>query len=278
MSAKPDFKIIIPARFASKRLPGKALKKILGIPMIQHVYQRAMETSASDIIVATDHDDIVKVVEQFGGNVTMTKKDHATGTDRISEVIHTKLWSDDTIVVNLQGDEPHIPAQLIQATAEALTTNSQCDIATLATKITSTKDILNPNMVKIVINNNSEALYFSRSAIPYNKNWNQNTNKNTSENKADDNPKTKFPYYHHIGLYAYTVGFLKQFPTLKPCPIELSESLEQLRALCYGYRIFVKIIDTSPGHGVDTEQDLVRIEKLLSRTKITRDSLQNKPV
>jgi len=258
MNNNPDFKIIIPARFASTRLPGKALKPLLGLPMIQHVYQRAMETSASEVIVATDHNDIVQAVEKFGGNVMMTKVDHPTGTDRISEVIQAQSWSDDTIVVNLQGDEPHIPAQLIQATAEALADNSQCDIATLATKITSIDEVLNPNRVKIVLNNNHEALYFSRAAIPYNKKWNIET-----ESKW----QIDYPYYHHIGLYAYTVGFLKQFPSLTPCPIELAESLEQLRALCYGYRIFVSVIDSSPGHGVDTEADLQRVEKLLSKSK-----------
>jgi len=255
MKSKPEFKIIIPARFASTRLPGKALKMLLGKPMIEHVYQRATETSASEIIVATDHHDIADVVTQFGGNVMMTKADHPTGTDRISEVIEAQSWSDDTIVVNLQGDEPHIPAELIQATAQALVTNSQCDIATLATKISSIEDVLNPNMVKIVLNNKSEALYFSRAAIPHNKKWGNDSSKEIFE----------YPYYHHIGLYAYTVGFLRQFPTLTPCAIELSESLEQLRALCYGYRIFVKVIDKSPGHGVDTEEDLIRVEKLMSK-------------
>ncbi|MFV2061710.1 MAG: 3-deoxy-manno-octulosonate cytidylyltransferase [Gammaproteobacteria bacterium] len=269
MNTKPDFKIIIPARFASSRLPGKALKPLLGIPMIQHVYQRAMETTASEIIVATDHEDIANVVKQFGGNVKMTKIDHPTGTDRISEVIDSLSWSDETIVVNLQGDEPHIPAQLIQDTAEVLTSNPQCDIATLATKMSSIKDILNPNMVKITLNNNNEALYFSRAAIPYNKKWTQNANKQVILNDNDDTESLKLPaeipYYHHIGLYAYTVGFLRQFPTLAPCPLELSESLEQLRALCYGYRIFVKVIKQSPGHGVDTEEDILRVEKLLSK-------------
>ncbi len=256
MNSKPDFKIIIPARFASTRLPGKALKTILGLPMIQHVYQRASETSASEIIVATDHQDIASAVMQFGGNVMLTKVDHPTGTDRISEVINAQSWSDDTIVVNLQGDEPHIPAQLIQETAQALTENSQCDIATLATKMSSIDDVLNPNMVKIVLNNNFEASYFSRAPIPYNKKWDQKNQLKTLDSNT--------PYYHHIGLYAYTVGFLRQFPTLTPCPNELSESLEQLRALCYGYRIFVKIIAQSPGHGVDTEEDLLRVEKLMS--------------
>jgi 3-deoxy-manno-octulosonate cytidylyltransferase (CMP-KDO synthetase) len=260
MNFKPDFKIVIPARFASTRLPGKALKPLLGIPMIQHVYQRAMETSASDIIVATDHNDIAQAVKKFGGNVMMTKLDHPTGTDRISEVIHAQSWSDDTIVVNLQGDEPHIPAKLIQETAESLALNSQCDIATLATKITTMEDVVNPNMVKIVLNNNNEALYFSRATIPYNKKWN---------NKDKLKQEIEFPYYHHIGLYAYTVGFLKQFPSLTPCSIELAESLEQLRALYYGYRIFVKIINSSPGHGVDTEADINRVEKLLAKSNST---------
>jgi len=195
MNSKTDFKIIIPARFASTRLPGKALKQLLGKPMIQHVYQRASETGASEIIVATDHGDIKQAVENFGGKVMMTKANHPTGTDRIAEVIQAQSWSDDTIVVNLQGDEPHIPAQLIQQTAEALAENSQCDIATLGTKIHSIDEILDPNRVKIVLNNNNEALYFSRAAIPYNKKWN------------DQNTEIEFPYYHHIGLYAYTVGF-----------------------------------------------------------------------
>ncbi|VAW94464.1 3-deoxy-manno-octulosonate cytidylyltransferase [hydrothermal vent metagenome] len=225
--------------------------------MIQHVYLRATETNASDIIVATDHEDIANAVTQFGGNVMMTKVDHPTGTDRLSQVIKAQSWSDDTIVVNLQGDEPHIPASLIQATAHALASNPQCDIATLATKMHSIEDILNPNRVKITLNNKSEALYFSRSAIPYDKKWNQ-----TDGNLILDN---KTPYYHHIGMYAYTVGFLKQFPNLTPCPIELAESLEQLRALCHGYRIFVHIIEQSPGHGVDTPEDLQRIEKLMSK-------------
>lgn len=237
------FKIVVPARFASTRLPGKPLIDIHGKPMIEWVYQAALQSQAEQVVVATDDERIAEVVKKFGGDCCMTREDHATGSDRIVEVCEKLGWADDTVIVNLQGDEPLMPAQNLSQVAFNLQT-SGCDMATLHKSI-DVQTAQNPNQVKLVHDQQGRALYFSRSCIPYQR----------DESVAE--------YYGHIGLYAYRVGFLKVYATLAPCMLEQSEKLEQLRALYYGYSIHTELAQQLPGIGVDTKEDLLQVTQLL---------------
>lgn len=238
-----DFKIIIPARYASTRLPGKPLVDIHGRPMIEWVYRAAQQSHAQQIVIATDDERILKVVNDFGGDCCMTRSDHTTGSDRIVEVCEQMGWSDDTIIVNLQGDEPLMPAPNLSQVALNLE-QSGCDMATLH-KAIDQQSALNPNQVKLVHDQHGKALYFSRAAIPFQR----------------DEAVAQF--YGHIGLYAYRVGFLKTYATLAPCMLEQSEKLEQLRALYYGYSIHTELAAQNPGIGVDTEEDLHQVREIL---------------
>ncbi len=238
-----DFKIVIPARYASSRLPGKPLIDIHGKPMIEWVYQAALQSHAQQVVVATDDERILKVVESFGGDYCMTRSDHSTGSDRIVEVCEKQGWSDETIIVNLQGDEPLMPAQNLTQVAQNLQ-QSGYDMATLHKSIDQ-QSAQNPNLVKLVHDQYGKALYFSRSAIPFQR----------------DEPVAQ--YYGHIGLYAYRVGFLKTYATLLPCMMEQSEKLEQLRALYYGYSIHTELAALTPGIGVDTREDLLEVTEIL---------------
>jgi 3-deoxy-manno-octulosonate cytidylyltransferase (CMP-KDO synthetase) len=238
-----DFRIVIPARYDSTRLPGKPLRSINGRPMIDWVYRAAQQAGASEIIVATDDQRICTAVEGFGGRACMTASSHQSGTDRILEVVRQLGWSDDSIVVNLQGDEPLMPAANLRQVASNLVA-SECDMATLHKEIDS-EHAGDPNQVKLVHDHRGHALYFSRSLIPYDR-------------------STRHPSYcGHIGLYAYRVGFIEAFSQMEPCALELAESLEQLRALCNGYSIHSEIARELPGPGVDTEADLQRVEQLM---------------
>jgi len=239
-----DFRIVIPARYASTRLPGKPLRAINGKPMIEWVYRAAQQAGASEIIVATDDQRIRAVVDGFGGRACMTASSHHSGTDRILEVVRQLGWSDDSIVVNLQGDEPLMPAANLRQVASNLVA-SECDMATLHKEIDS-EHAQDPNQVKLVHDHRGHALYFSRSLIPY------------------DRSGTLTSYCGHIGLYAYRVGFIEAFSQLQPCELELAESLEQLRALCNGYSIHSEIARELPGPGIDTEADLQRVQQLMS--------------
>jgi 3-deoxy-manno-octulosonate cytidylyltransferase (CMP-KDO synthetase) len=234
-----DFKVIIPARYASTRLPGKPLLQILGKPMIQWVYQVALESQAGEVIIATDDDRIMESVQSFGGKFCKTNKNHETGTDRIVEVTALMGWPDDTVIVNLQGDEPLMPSQNLTQVAQNLV-NSGCDMATLHKSIDE-KAALDPNQVKLVVDKKGRALYFSRSSIPFNR----------------DNDCAA--YFGHIGLYAYRVGFLKTYAQLQPSMLEQSEKLEQLRALYHGYSIHTELARQTPGTGVDTAEDLNKV-------------------
>ncbi len=238
-----DFRIVIPARFASSRLPGKPLRTIHGKPMIEWVYATAQQANATEVVVATDDRRIADVVEGFGGRACMTDSAHRSGTDRILEVVQKLAWTADSIVVNLQGDEPLMPAVNITQVADNLATN-ECTMATLH-KIVDVEHAQDPNLVKLVHDRNGHALYFSRSMIPF-----------------DRNGEVK-QYLGHIGIYAYRAGFIKIFSELEPCDLEVAESLEQLRALCNGYAIHTEIARAEPGPGVDTEEDLVKVEKLI---------------
>jgi 3-deoxy-manno-octulosonate cytidylyltransferase (CMP-KDO synthetase) len=239
-----DFRIVIPARYASTRLPGKPLRTIHDRPMIEWVYRAAQQAGASEIIVATDDQRIRAVVDGFGGRACMTASSHHSGTDRILEVVRQLGWSDDSIVVNLQGDEPLMPAANLRQVASNLVA-SECDMATLHKEIDS-EHAQDPNQVKLVHDHRGHALYFSRSLIPY------------------DRSGTLTSYCGHIGLYAYRVGFIEAFSQLQPCALELAESLEQLRALCNGYSIHSEIARELPGPGIDTEADLQRVQQLMS--------------
>ncbi|MEY4717825.1 MAG: hypothetical protein RL563_443 [Pseudomonadota bacterium] len=244
------FKVVIPARYASTRLPGKPLLEIAGKPMIAHVCERALEAEAEQVVVATDDQRIYDTVSSLGLTVVMTSPDHQSGTERIAEVAAIQGWNPDTIIVNLQGDEPLIPPSYIRDAAESLASQNQAGIATLAARILEADEIFNPNAVKVVLNKNDYALYFSRAPIP----WNRASF--PDHHLADDK---SLPYLRHIGLYAYTVGFLQRYCGWEPSPLESIESLEQLRILWHGEKVLVKIVEQTPEAGVDTEEDLWRV-------------------
>ncbi len=248
MTAK--FKVVIPARYGSTRLPGKPLLDIAGKPMIVHVCERALEANAEQVVVATDDQRIFDAVQGLGLQAVMTDANHQSGTERIAEVARIKGWGDDDIVVNLQGDEPLIPPDYIRDVAAALASQSKAGIATLAAKIEDADEIFNPNAVKVVLDKDGYALYFSRASIP----WNRATFPDRHE--PADSP---LPHLRHIGMYAYTVGFLNRYCSWPASPLESVESLEQLRILWHGEKVLVKIVAQAPEAGVDTEEDLWRV-------------------
>lgn len=249
-----SFKVVIPARYASTRLPGKPLLPIAGKPMIQHVFERAQTSGAAEIIVATDDDRIASAVEGFGGDVCMTSTDHRSGTDRIAEVVKQRGWAEDEIVVNLQGDEPTMPASLVRQVAEDMATHTDAVITTLSTAITDRETLFDPHVVKVVCDAKGYALLFSRAPVPWHR----------DEFLHPDRPLPEVGHFQrHIGLYAYRAGFLDQYISWPPAPIEIAESLEQLRVLWHGKRIHVSEAVEAPGHGVDTGDDLKRVEKSL---------------
>lgn len=256
------FKIVIPARYASTRLPGKPLKKLNGKTLIEHVYIAATKTDADEVIIATDHLDIMDAVTSFGGEAIMTKENHLSGTDRIHEVATLKQWNPSTIVVNLQGDEPLVQADNIHSLVELLSINDSADMSTLAVRISDMKAIVDPNVVKVVLDHSKFALYFSRAPIP----WIRECFDINSMSEIIL-PKNTPSFYAHVGLYAYKVKTLQAFSTLVPSDLEVAESLEQLRLLSNGMKIIVSISDTAPAHGVDTPADLLAVEKILSKTK-----------
>ncbi len=237
-----DFVIVIPARYASTRLPGKPLREINGKPMIQHVHDRARESGARDVVIATDDERIAETAEAFGAQVCMTGDQHRSGTERIAEVCDLLDWPDDLIVVNLQGDEPAMPAGLIDQCASLLQ-QSSADIATLASPLLSQDDVDNPNVVKVVCSDNGDALYFSRAAIPH-------------PRAAESQEAARQAALHHHGIYAYRCGVLRRLVNEPPSQLEVCEQLEQLRALSLGMTIRVGQPSTRPGAGVDTEEDL----------------------
>lgn len=251
------FKVVIPARYASTRLPGKPLLNIAGKPMIAHVCERAVAANASEVVVATDDQRIFDSVTDLGIKVVMTRVDHQSGTERIAEVAEQCGWIDTDIIVNLQGDEPLIPSAYISNLAQALAAQKVAGIATLAAEIRDTQEIYNPNAVKVVLNKNSYALYFSRAAIP----WDRDNF--TTECKQ---PSGLIPYLRHIGMYAYTVSFLNQYCAWESSLLEKVEALEQLRILWYGEPILVKIVAETPEAGVDTQEDLQRVAQILSKS------------
>ena len=247
-----SFIAIIPARYGSSRLPGKPLADINGKPMVVHVMERALESGAKRVIVATDHPEVVKAVEAAGGEVCMTRADHQSGTERLAEVIELCQFADDEIIVNVQGDEPLIPPVIIRQVAENLA-NSEAGMSTLAVPIETAEEAFNPNAVKVVRNAKGYAMYFSRAAIP----WERERFAVSKETIGD-------VFLRHIGIYAYRAGFIRQYVKWEPSELEHIELLEQLRVLWYGEKIHVDVAKAIPSIGVDTPEDLERVRAILS--------------
>ena len=250
-----EFVVIIPARYASSRLPAKPLADIHGKPMVQHVYEKALASGAKRVIVATDHLEIEAAVKRFDGEVLITREDHESGTERLAEVVTKLNLPDDTIVVNVQGDEPLIPPQNIAQVANLLASDS-APMATLSVAIEDIEEALNPNAVKVVADNHNNALYFSRATIPY--------DRNRFLGKDEISEIGNF-YQRHIGIYAYRAGFIKEYITLDVSPLEQIESLEQLRVLYHGKKIKVQTAIEAPQPGVDTPEDLAKVNAFLSK-------------
>ncbi len=249
------FKVVIPARYASSRLPGKPLVDIAGKPMIWHSWQRGLDAAASsnDVVIATDDERIFDVASAFGANTVMTSMDHDNGSERIGEVADIMGWSSDTIVVNLQGDEPLLPPGLVKQVAADIDANTEAAIATLGYPIQDPGALSNPNIVKVVRDKAGFAHYFSRACIPH--------DRSASGNVKDTG---NYPYLRHIGLYAYRVHTLRTVNALEAAPTEVVEKLEQLRALWHGLRIYVGIADIAPPQGVDTPADLDAVRRTIA--------------
>jgi 3-deoxy-manno-octulosonate cytidylyltransferase (CMP-KDO synthetase) len=245
-----SFTVLIPARLASTRLPRKPLADIVGLPMVVRVAQQALRSKASRVVVAADHADIVSACQAHGINAVLTRADHATGSDRLAECCELLGLDGDATVVNVQGDEPLIDPRLINACANALQAHGDCVMSTVAHAISNSADLLNPNVVKVVLDAAGRALLFSRAPIPW---W-----RDAPQASALSAP----PPLRHVGIYAYRVGFLRAFPKLAVSPLEVTESLEQLRVLWHGERIAVHVTALTPGPGVDTAADLERVRAL----------------
>lgn len=248
------FTVVIPARYASTRLPGKPLQDIAGKPMIQHVWEQACKSSAGQVVVATDDARIKEACQGFGAQVLLTRIDHNSGTDRLAEVAAALGLAADAIVVNVQGDEPLVPPAIIDQVAANLAANPQAAIATLAEPISDVAALFNPNVVKVASDLNGLALTFSRAPLP----WARD-----AFAAGRDTLPADVPYRRHIGIYAYRAGFLHDFVAWGPCWLENTECLEQLRALWHGVRIHVADAQEAPPAGVDTQEDLDRVRRLL---------------
>ncbi len=252
------YRIVIPARFASTRLPGKPLADIAGKPMIVRVVEAARRARADGVWVATDDDRIAAAVRSCGYEAVMTAARHSSGTERIAEVADVLGWDDTDIVINVQGDEPLLEPTLIDGVATALDADGDAAMATAAYPLADVADFFNPNVVKVVCDRRGRALYFSRAPIP----WDRDGFARDRDVLPED-----FPVLRHIGLYAYRVGFLRRFGELAPSPLERCESLEQLRALWHGYPIQVVCVDHGPLPGVDTPEDLERVCRLFDAAR-----------
>ena len=250
-----SFTVIIPARYASSRLPGKPLADIHGKPMIIRVMEQAQKSSASRVIIATDNQQVFDVVQSYGGEVVLTSDKHNSGTERLAEVINTFQLADDEVIVNVQGDEPLIPPIIIDQVADNLV-NYKTGMATLAVPIDSVEEAFNPGAVKVVMDKDGYALYFSRATIP----WERDRFAQLSEqNKLDSIGDF---YLRHIGIYAYRAGFIRQYIQWAPSALEQIEMLEQLRVLWYGEKIHVAVAKQAPAIGVDTQEDLDKVRAL----------------
>lgn len=247
------FTVIIPARFASTRLPGKPLADIHGKPMVVRVMEQALKSGASRVIIATDHQEVVDAVQRAGGEACMTDSNHHSGTERLAEVIEKYQFADDEIIVNVQGDEPLIPPMIISQVANNLAT-CQAEMGTLAVPINNAEEAFNPNAVKVVMDQSGYALYFSRAAIP----WQRDQFAVNKQIIGDH-------FLRHIGIYAYRAGFIRRYVTWPASPLENIEMLEQLRVLWYGEKIHVAVAAQAPGAGVDTPEDLDSVRKIFAQ-------------
>jgi 3-deoxy-manno-octulosonate cytidylyltransferase (CMP-KDO synthetase) len=245
--------VIIPARYASTRLPGKPLADVGGKSLVQRVYEQAQASGASSVVIATDDERIRAAAESFGATVCLTRTDHRSGTDRLAEVIEKRAIGEREIVINLQGDEPLMPPGLIRQVAEALESHPDAAMSTACHAIHERAEFLNPNVVKVVFDLAGYASYFSRAPIPW-----------PRENMAGE-AEDPINAYRHIGLYGYRAGFVRRYATWPVCAIEQTEQLEQLRALWHGERIAVCVANELPGPGVDTPEDLERVRKIFKK-------------
>lgn len=248
--------VVIPARYASERLPGKPLLDIAGRPMLAHVHDRATSSGVGPVIVASDDERVAVAMRACGADVVLTSNAHRSGTDRIAEVVAVRNLDAATVVVNVQGDEPLLPPELIAQVAENLSCREEFAIATLCTSIEREDEIFDPDVVKVVFDDAGRAAYFSRAPIPY--------CRGHFETRTGTVPASS-RHYRHIGLYAYRAGFLSRFASLSPAPWELAESLEQLRAIHHGYPIHVETARVPPGPGVDTPADLARVRTMFAQ-------------
>jgi 3-deoxy-manno-octulosonate cytidylyltransferase (CMP-KDO synthetase) len=271
------FHVVIPARFSSTRLPGKPMLLIGGKPMVVRVAEQAAQSGAQQIWIATDHHPIMAAMHEHGFKACMTRADHPSGTDRIAEVVAQHNWADDTIVVNVQGDEPLMPPKLIRAVAQHLHDHPECAIATACHPIHDEASMRNPNIVKTVLDKDGNAMYFSRAPIPYPRDafmglfspaGRDGDSSSLRRGRAErgGTGRGELPanmtILRHIGIYAYRASFLRAYSQLAPTAIEQIEALEQLRALWHGYKIGVTITQDAPPSGVDTEADLLLARKL----------------
>ena len=252
-----NFTVIIPARHASSRFPGKPLADIAGKPMVVRVAERAKRSGAREVLIATDHPEIISAAGRFGFTAVMTRRDHASGTDRVAEVVAKRRYPARHIVVNVQGDEPLIEPALIRAVAANLARHRDAQIATACTPLGDARDLVNPNVVKVVLDDAGYALYFSRAPVPF--------AREAYVGGIHAIPRG-LPVYRHLGIYAYRCAFLRRFTRLKPAAIERFEALEQLRALAHGFRISVAVTRQAPHAGIDTPDDLKRVRRLLRRS------------
>lgn len=255
MNLEIDFSVVIPARYDSTRFPGKVLVDIKGKPMVQHVVERALEAGAKRIIVATDSQKVADTLKPYSSinnyEIVLTSKAHESGTERIAEVVQLKNMGDQNIVVNVQGDEPFVPSENIRQVAWLLAQSNE-KMSTLCTKLDARDEIVNPNSVKVVRDAKKKALYFSRATIPF--------ERAALLNDITDPANADMSYLRrHIGIYAYTVGYIKQYVDYDASPLEKIESLEQLRALWYGDGIIVDDAVKPPPVGIDTPEDLTRL-------------------
>lgn len=246
-------RIIIPARYGSTRLPAKLLIEIGGKPILQHTYERALACDFDSILIATDHPEIAACCEKIGADYVMTSNAHPSGTDRCAEAAAMKGYADEDLILGLQGDEPLIPIENLLKATQNLLDYPDAAIATLCEPIHEKQDIFNPNYVKVVFDNNNAALYFSRAPIPW-----------ARDDFPAELPEQPF-YFRHIGIYVYRGRFLKQYPTLQRSPLEILESLEQLRVLFYGYKIHVGLAPKKNPPGVDTAASLLEVRHILER-------------
>ena len=246
------FHVVIPARFDATRLPGKPLLQVAGHPLIRWVWECARASGAASVIVATDDERVRSAAAAFGADVAMTSPQHASGTDRVAEVVRARGWPPGAIVVNLQGDEPLMPAPVPARVAAGLAEHPQCGIGTAAAPIASLGEFLDPSCVKVLRGGTGEALYFSRASVPW-----------PRDGVVDGRPNDFTHAWRHIGIYAYRVKTLLEFAGWPPTPLETTEKLEQLRALEHGMRVYVAELQEAPPAGVDTPEDLERVRALL---------------